>query len=106
LRRCAARACPKAQAGQTRFARSVGSTPWTARRQSDIPNRVSFGFNWSPIDSRFSCGVVGTTRPLLETEHVLQDKLRGGKMIGQLIDVDKVSGSTFDYQTRALKKDE
>lgn len=49
---------------------------------------------------------MGTTRPLLETEHVLQDKLRGGKTIGQLIDVDKVSGSTFDYQTRALKKDE
>ena len=45
------------------------------------------------------------TLQLLETEHVLQEKLRGGSTIGELVEIDKVFGSTFDYQSRALKKD-
>ena len=44
-------------------------------------------------------------RQLLETEHVLQEKLRGGATIGELVQIDKVFASTFDYQSRALKKD-
>ena len=44
------------------------------------------------------------TRALLETEHVLQDKLRAGSTIGELVDIDRVFLSTFDYQTRALGK--
>lgn len=42
------------------------------------------------------------TRALLETEHVLQDKLRTGSTIGELVDIDRVFRSTFDYQARAL----
>jgi RraA family protein len=45
------------------------------------------------------------TRRLLETEHVLQERLRGGATIGELVEIDKVFASTFDYQSRALKKD-
>jgi len=47
--------------------------------------------------------VLKRTRDLLGTEHVLQEKLKGGATIGELIDVDNVFASTFDYQTRALK---
>ena len=45
------------------------------------------------------------TRRLLETEHVLQERLRGGATIGELVEIDKVFASTFDYQSRALKGD-
>jgi 4-hydroxy-4-methyl-2-oxoglutarate aldolase len=46
------------------------------------------------------------TRQLLETEHVLQEKLRGGATIGELVEIDRVFDSTFDYQKRALKEDD
>jgi regulator of RNase E activity RraA len=49
--------------------------------------------------------VLNLTEQLLEAEHVLQDKLRAGGTIGQIIDVDKVFASTFSYQQRALKGD-
>jgi regulator of RNase E activity RraA len=49
--------------------------------------------------------VLAKTRRLLDTEHVLQDKLRSGTTIGTLVDIDRVFASTFDYQTRALRKD-
>lgn len=45
------------------------------------------------------------TRALLETEHVLQDKLRTGSTIGELVDIDRVFRSTFDYQARALGRE-
>lgn len=45
------------------------------------------------------------TRALLATEHVLQDKLRTGSTIGELVDIDRVFRSTFDYQARALGKE-
>jgi regulator of RNase E activity RraA len=48
--------------------------------------------------------VLARTRQLLETEHVLQERLRGGSTIGELIEVDKVFAATFDYQSRALTK--
>jgi 4-hydroxy-4-methyl-2-oxoglutarate aldolase len=48
--------------------------------------------------------ILGCARKLLETEHVLQERLRSGKTIGELIDVDKVFEATFDYQSRALRK--
>lgn len=41
-------------------------------------------------------------RELLETEHVLQDKIRAGATIGELVDIDEVFGRTFDYQHRAI----
>jgi 4-hydroxy-4-methyl-2-oxoglutarate aldolase len=48
--------------------------------------------------------ILGRARKLLETEHVLQERLRSGKTIGELIEVDKVFEATFDYQSRALRK--
>jgi regulator of RNase E activity RraA len=48
--------------------------------------------------------LLARTRALLDTEHVLQQRLRQGAALGSLIDVDAVFASTFDYQTRALKK--
>jgi regulator of RNase E activity RraA len=40
---------------------------------------------------------------LLETEHVLQEKLRAGGTVGELIGVDDVFASTFAYQQRATR---
>ena len=57
-----------------------------------------------PADA--AADVLERTRRLLDTEHVLQEKLRGGATIGELIDVDRVFASTFDYQGRALKRDD
>lgn len=57
-----------------------------------------------PVD--VAADVLERTRRLLDTEHVLQEKLRGGATIGELIDVDRVFASTFDYQSRALKRDD
>jgi regulator of RNase E activity RraA len=49
--------------------------------------------------------LLARARRLLETEHVLQEKLRSGTTIGALVDIDRVFESTFDYQTRALRQD-
>ena len=57
-----------------------------------------------PADA--AADVLERTRRLLDTEHVLQEKLRSGATIGELIDVDKVVASTFDYQSRALNRDD
>lgn len=43
-------------------------------------------------------------RRLLEAEHLLQEKLRGGATIGELVEVDRIFAGTFDYQSRALGK--
>jgi regulator of RNase E activity RraA len=42
---------------------------------------------------------------LLETEHVLQEKIKAGATIGELTKVDEVFRSTFSYQTRAVEND-
>lgn len=47
--------------------------------------------------------ILKRSEELLEAEHVLQDKLRAGGTIGQLINVDTVFASTFSYQHRALE---
>lgn len=46
--------------------------------------------------------VLASTRDLLETEHVLQDKIGAGATIEELVDIDEVFGKTFDYQRRAI----
>jgi hypothetical protein len=40
---------------------------------------------------------------LLATEHVLQEKIRAGATIGELINVDEVFGNVFAYQERATQ---
>lgn len=40
---------------------------------------------------------------LLETEHVVQEKIRAGATIGELVDVDEVFRNVFAYQARAAR---
>ena len=40
---------------------------------------------------------------LLATEHLLQEKIKSGATIGELINVDEVFRNTFSYQNRAMK---
>jgi 4-hydroxy-4-methyl-2-oxoglutarate aldolase len=51
-----------------------------------------------------AAALLDKARVLLDTEHILQDRLRAGTTIGRLIDVDQVFKSTFDYQSRALEQ--
>jgi regulator of RNase E activity RraA len=41
---------------------------------------------------------------LLETEYLLQVKIKAGATIGELVDVDEVFRTAFSYQNRALKR--
>jgi 4-hydroxy-4-methyl-2-oxoglutarate aldolase len=45
--------------------------------------------------------VLNKAQRLLATEGIVQDKIRAGATIGELIDVDKVLRSTFSYQDKA-----
>jgi regulator of RNase E activity RraA len=40
---------------------------------------------------------------LLTTEHLLQEKIKAGATIGELINVDEVFRNTFSYQNRAME---
>jgi 4-hydroxy-4-methyl-2-oxoglutarate aldolase len=39
---------------------------------------------------------------LLETEHLLQEKIKAGATIGELINVNEVFRRTFSYQDKAM----
>jgi 4-hydroxy-4-methyl-2-oxoglutarate aldolase len=45
-------------------------------------------------------------RQLLATEHVLQEKIKSGATIGELINVDEVFENVFAYQERATEGDQ
>jgi len=47
--------------------------------------------------------ILTKARQLLATEHVLQEKIRAGATIGELINVDEVFGNVFAYQERATQ---
>jgi hypothetical protein len=51
-----------------------------------------------------SATVLDQARQLLRTEHVLQDRIRAGATIGQLVDVDDVFRKVFAYQDRAVAR--
>ena len=42
---------------------------------------------------------------LLQTEHLVQEKIKAGATIGELVKVDELIRSTFSYQDRALQHD-
>lgn len=42
---------------------------------------------------------------LLETEHLLQEKIKAGATIGELVNVDEVFRTTFSYQDKAVGHD-
>jgi regulator of RNase E activity RraA len=41
---------------------------------------------------------------LLETEHLLQEKIMAGATIGELVKVDEVFRSAFSYQNKAVER--
>ena len=41
---------------------------------------------------------------LLATEHLLQEKIKAGATIGELVDVDEVFRNAFSYQNRAVER--
>lgn len=49
--------------------------------------------------------ILSKARRLLETEHLVQQKIKAGATIGELVDVDAILRSTFSYQNKALKRD-
>jgi regulator of RNase E activity RraA len=42
-------------------------------------------------------------RSLLETERILQEKIKAGATIGELVNVDEVFRTAFSYQNKALE---
>jgi regulator of RNase E activity RraA len=48
--------------------------------------------------------ILDQARQLLRTENVLQEKIRAGATIGELVDVDEVFRSVFAYQSRAVDR--
>lgn len=49
--------------------------------------------------------ILAKARRLLETEHLVQEKIKAGATIGELVGVDAILRSTFSYQDKALKGD-
>ena len=41
---------------------------------------------------------------LLQTEHLLQEKIKAGKTIGELVNIDEVFRTAFSYQNKALER--
>jgi hypothetical protein len=42
---------------------------------------------------------------LLQTEHLLQEKIKAGATIGELVKIDEVFKTAFAYQSKALESD-
>jgi 4-hydroxy-4-methyl-2-oxoglutarate aldolase len=51
-----------------------------------------------------SRAILKATQELLETEHVLQEKIRAGATIGELVNIDDVFRAAFSYQNRAVAR--
>ena len=49
--------------------------------------------------------ILDKARRLLETEHLLQEKIKAGATIGELVNVDAVFRSTFAYQDKAVGRE-
>ena len=49
--------------------------------------------------------ILAKARQLLETEHLVQEKLKAGATIGELVDIDAIFRSAFSYQNKASKRD-
>ncbi len=48
--------------------------------------------------------VLAKARKLLETEHILREKIEAGATIGELVNVDEVFDNVFAYQERATRE--
>lgn len=47
--------------------------------------------------------ILTKTQKLLETEHIVQEKIKQGATIGQLVNIDEIFNNTFAYQEKAAK---
>jgi 4-hydroxy-4-methyl-2-oxoglutarate aldolase len=47
--------------------------------------------------------ILQKTQRLLQTEHLLQEKIKAGKTIGELVNIDEVFRTTFSYQNKAME---
>ncbi len=56
-----------------------------------------------PMDQ--AADILQKAQQLLQTEHVLQEKIKAGATIGELVNIDEVFKSAFSYQSRALKRE-
>lgn len=52
-----------------------------------------------------AAGILQKTRKLLKTEHLLQEKIKAGATIGELVHIDEIFKTTFSYQNKAVKPD-
>lgn len=48
--------------------------------------------------------VLQRTQQLLETEHIVQEKIKAGATIGELVDIDEILRNAFSYQNKAANK--
>ncbi len=57
------------------------------------------------VVSKYEAGdILDKARKLLATEHVLQEKIKAGATIGELVNIDEVFKNVFAYQNRAVNK--
>jgi len=49
-----------------------------------------------------SAAILEAAQRLLQTEHVLQEKIKAGATIGELVNIDEVFKAAFSYQHRAV----
>jgi hypothetical protein len=49
-------------------------------------------------------GILEQAERLLATEHLLQEKIKAGATIGELVNVDEVFKHAFSYQNRAVQR--
>ncbi len=47
--------------------------------------------------------ILQKAQQLLETEHLLQEKIEAGATIGELVNVDAIFAATFSYQNKAME---
>ncbi len=50
-----------------------------------------------------SAAILEKTQRLLETERLLQAKIKAGASIGELLNIDEVFRTAFSYQNRAME---
>lgn len=51
-----------------------------------------------------AAAVLQQAQRLLETEHLVQEKIKAGATIGELVNVDEIFRTAFSYQNKALKR--
>ena len=56
-----------------------------------------------PVDE--AAKILKKARHLLKTEHILQEKIKAGATIGELVKIDDIFKTAFSYQNKALEQD-